>query len=245
MLEEIFKVRFHEMTTDRSVPVWIVQNYFQQAAAMDAKNLSYGIEELFSNGIAWALIDIKFEILGEIKGVQNVKVKTWHCFSDKIYSRRDFIVYDENGDEKIKGASSWVIIDLAKRKIAKTPQSMLSRRIEPIANMEPAVVKPPPFEGKTPVTSIRIKTRLEDIDINNHVNNIHFTAWAFEGVPETVKQNNSLEEIAVNYKAEAIIGENITVKTYNADNNSFYHILTRDSDGKEIASAYTLWSLSK
>ncbi|MCL1973030.1 MAG: thioesterase [Endomicrobia bacterium] len=240
MLEENFKVRFHEMAPDRSVPVWVLQNYFQQAAAMDAENLSYGIEELFSNGVAWALINIKFKIYGEIKGIQNVKIKTWHCFSDKIYSRRDFIIYDETGAEKIKGTSSWVIIDLAKRKIAKTPQSMLSQRIEPIEGMEPAALKPPPFEGKTPVTSAQIKTRLEDIDVNRHVNNVHFTAWAFEGVPETVRQNSSLKEIAVNYKAEATAGENITIKTYETE-NIFRHILTRDSDGKELSAAYTVW----
>lgn len=241
MQEENFKARFHEITPDRNIPIWALQNYFQQAAAMDAESLSYGIEELFSAGIAWALINIKFEITGEIKGVQNVKVKTWHCHSDKIYSRRDFIIYDETGAEKIKGTSLWVIIDLSKRKIARTPLSMLTQKIDPIKGMEPVSAKPPSFEGQTPLNTLQIRTRLEDIDVNNHVNNIHFTAWAYESVPETVRQSLSLKEMSVSYKSEAVVGEAVTVKTFDAGNNSFWHILTRDSDGKELSWSYTVW----
>jgi Acyl-ACP thioesterase len=241
MLEEVFKVRFHEMAADRTVPVWTLQNYFQQAAALDVKNLLCGIEELSSNGSAWALISIKFEIQGKISGIQNIKVKTWHCFSDKIYSRRDFIIYDEAGEEKIKGTSSWVTIDLAKRKIARTPPAMLGHRLEHIEGIEPDSAKTFAFEGLTPVKSAEIITRIEDIDVNNHVNNMHFTAWALESVPENIRQNMSLGTISVNYKAEALEGERISVKTYDSGGNSFLHILTRDSDGKNLAFARTVW----
>lgn len=229
------------MTPERAVPIWALQNYFQQAAAIDAESLSYGIEELFSAGVAWALINIKFEIAGEIKGAQNVRVKTWHCHSDKIYSRRDFIIYDESGTEKIKGTSLWVIIDLAKRRIAKTPQSMLNQRLDPIKDMEPVSVKHPSFDGKVPLYSALIRTRAEDIDVNSHVNNMHFTAWALEGMPENVKSAMTLKEIAVIFKNEAHAGEEITVNTYDNGNNTFWHILTRNDDGKEISAAYTVW----
>lgn len=241
MVEEEFKVRFHEMTPERVVPIWALQNYFQQAAAMDADGLSYGIEELFSAGVAWALINIKFEIAGEIKGIQNVKIKTWHCHSDKIYSRRDFIIYDETGAEKIKGTSMWVIIDLAKRKIARTPQVMLNQKLPSIDGMESVSGKPPSFEAQTPLSCVLIRTRSEDMDINSHVNNIHFTAWALEGMPEDIKNKMTLKEIFVIFKNEAHAGEEITVKTFDNGDNTFWHILTRNSDGKEISSSYTVW----
>ena len=52
--------------------------------------------------------------------------------------------------------------------------------------------------------------------------------------------NEQLFKIAVNYKAEAVAGENITIKTYETE-NIFWHILTRDSGGKELSAAYTAW----
>jgi acyl-ACP thioesterase len=107
--------------------------------------------------------------------------------------------------------------------------------------MEPVSAARPSFEGKQPVTEVIIRTRNEDIDVNSHVNNIHFTAWALEGVPENISGVMTLKEAAVIFRNEARKGEEITVKTFDNGNNTFWHILTRNSDGKEISSAYTAW----
>ncbi len=241
MVEEEFKVRFHEMSPDRNVPVWMLQNYFQQAAAIDAEQLSYGVEELTSTGVSWALISIKFKFFSQINGIQNIKVKTWHCYSDKIYSRRDFIIYDENGNEAVHGTSLWVIIDLEKRRISKTPQAMLTQRLDTISDIEPKTLKMPSFEGQMPLSEEKVVTRIEDIDINNHVNNVHFTAWAMEGVPSGTQNSKTIKEITVDFKSEARESENITVKTYSMEENSFWHVLTRENDGKIIAAAHSVW----
>ena len=241
MVEEEFKVRYYEIGPDHNIPLWTLQSYFQQAAAIDAKNLSYGTEKLFAEGIAWVLISIKFKILKNINTIKKVKIKTWHCYSDKIYSRRDFIIYDEKGDEFIHGTSLWLILDLATRKIARTPQSMLEQKIDSIKDIEPEMIKTPDLQEETPLKSIIIRTRVEDLDMNNHVNNTHFTAWAIEGMPEDIRKNKSLKEISVNFKAEVKAGENIIVQTYLTEENKYQHILLQESSGKITASAYSIW----
>lgn len=241
MVEEEFKVRYYEIGPDHNIPLWTLQSYFQQAAAIDAKNLSYGTEKLFAEGIAWVLISIKFKILKNINTIKKVKIKTWHCYSDKIYSRRDFIIYDEKGDEFIHGTSLWLILDLATRKIARIPQSMLEQKIDSIKDIEPEMIKTPDLQEETPLKSIIIRTRVEDLDMNNHVNNTHFTAWAIEGMPEDIRKNKSLKEISVNFKAEVKAGENIIVQTYLTEENKYQHILLQESSGKITASAYSIW----
>ncbi len=241
MVEEEFKVRYYEIGPDHNIPLWTLQSYFQQAAAIDAKNLSYGTEKLFAEGIAWVLISIKFKILKNINTIKKVKIKTWHCYSDKIYSRRDFVIYDEKGDEFIHGTSLWLILDLATRKIARTPQSMLEQKIDSIKDIEPEMIKTPDLQEETPLKSIIIRTRVEDLDMNNHVNNTHFTAWAIEGMPEDIRKNKSLKEISVNFKAEVKAGENIIVQTYLTEENKYQHILLQESSGKITASAYSIW----
>lgn len=241
MVEEEFQIRYYEIGPDHNIPLWTLQSYFQQAAAIDAKNLSYGTEKLFAEGIAWVLISIKFKILKNISSIKKVKVKTWHCYSDKIYSRRDFIIYDEKGDEFIHGTSSWLILDLATRKIARTPQSMLEQKLESIKDIEPETIKLPDLKEEKPLKSIIIRTRLEDLDMNNHVNNTHFTAWAIEGMPEDIRKSKSLKEISINFKAEVKADENIIVQTFLTENNKYLHKLTSESNGKVAAAAYSIW----
>lgn len=241
MLEENFKVRYHEIDPDHSVPVWVLQNYFQQTAAADADNFSYGWKNLLTSGVAWVLINLNFKILKSVKGIQKIKVKTWHCNSDKIYSRRDVVIYNEKDEEIAYGASSWIIMDLAKRKITRTPDAMLNQKIDPIKDIEPISLKKPLFENIQPVKISIVKTRLEDLDVNNHVNNVHFTAWAIEGVPKNIQDKFKLKEIIINFKNEVLANQTITVKTFKDKENSFWHELTREEDGKQISLAYSVW----
>jgi len=241
MVEEKFIVRYHEMGPDRSIPLWVLQNYFQQAAAVDAQNLSYGWEDLAANGVGWVLIKIQFKIIGKIEGVQTLKVKTWHCYSDKMQSRRDFIIYDEAGREAVKGTSQWLVLDLAKRKITRTPQALLESKGPAPVDIETDTQKTPSFEGKTPAAETKIIARFEDLDVNDHVNNVHFTAWALESVPESVRKNKKLGYISVNFKAETKAGEALSAQSFEAEQNAFWHILKRENDGKEIATAYSVW----
>ncbi|MDR0734591.1 MAG: hypothetical protein LBG16_02680 [Elusimicrobiota bacterium] len=242
MHEETFKIRYYEMGPDSTVPLWILQNYFQEAAGIDAHNLSFGWEELSPNGVAWILTKMQFKFFKKVKNAQSIKVRTWHQVCEKIQSRRDFIIYDEKGDEICRGVSWWLILDLDKRKIMRAPKELMALNgSTPPPIMQAQTLKNPDFSGQKPLNSVRVIARLEDIDYNSHVNNAHFPAWALSGVPREVYQNKQLKDIFVNFKAEVLLGDEITVNTYAQEDLAYWHILTRENDGKEIASVYTSW----
>ncbi|AKL98600.1 acyl-[acyl-carrier-protein] thioesterase [Endomicrobium proavitum] len=242
MLTQSFKVRYGETGFNNRVPVWVLQNYAQQAAALDAHSISAGWEDLSKHGVTWVLIKIQFKITGVIEGLQTVNVKTWHVLSDKIKSRRDFVFYDEQGNEIATAVSWWLVLDLETRKIVRTPKQILDGSGNRVMALKETELKEPHFENALPLTEIAMVSRLEDIDMNGHVNNVHFTAWAFEGVPREIRRNQTLSDIVINFKAEVLADEKIIIKTYASSKSSFWHLLIRDSDGKEIAAAYTLWS---
>ena len=102
MLQETFKTRYYEMSPDGTLPAWVLQNYFQESAAVDAHNLSFGWEELSANGVAWILTKVQMQLLKPVSGAQKITVKTWHCYSDKIQSRRDFIMFNQQGEHIAK-----------------------------------------------------------------------------------------------------------------------------------------------
>jgi acyl-ACP thioesterase len=249
MLIKNFDVRYSELGPDGSLPVWALQNYAQQAAALDASSLSAGLEDLARQDAAWVLIKLEFKIKSKISNAGTISVKTWHAFSDKIKSRREFVFLDEKGEEIAAALSWWLILNFKTRKIVKTPQYMFKKDAEPVLIMEEYEIKRPKFDGDLqgeafgalPMSEIEIVSRLEDIDLNGHVNNTHFTAWALEGVPQEIRFGKSLKNIAIDFKTEVAKGDKIIVKTYRNEDLSFWHILNRKSDSKEIAAAYSKW----
>ena len=162
--------------------------------------------------------------------------------SDKLQSRRDFIMYDQQGEEIAKGISWWVILDLAKRRVVRNPQSLVELNPQnPAPVMEANDIRAPKFDGITPLNSIKVIARLEDIDSNAHVNNAHFSAWAIDAMPAAVRESSRLEDLIINYRAEVKHGDEITASVYSAEEGVYWHILTRPADGKEIASVRTVW----
>ena len=242
MYTKDFEVRYAELGHNGSVPVWTLQNYAQQVAAEDAKRLSFGWEDFSATGIGWVLIKMQFKLLKEISNIEKLTLKTWHVCSDRLKSRRDFIITDEKGEEIAKAVSWWVIIDLQKRKITRTPESLITKsETKLITSMEEISAQNPDLTGKNPVKQCEIVSRLEDIDVNGHVNNTHFTAWALEGMPADIRNSKKLENLLVNFKNEVKENEKIIVKTYSFESGAFWHFLVRESDNKEIASAYSVW----
>lgn len=243
MHEETFKTRYHEMNPQGKIPVWVLQNYFQETAGIDAHNLSYGWEELSANGVAWILTKVQIKLLKPVIGAQKIKVKTWHCYSDKIQSRRDFILFNENGEHIAKGVSWWLIMDLSKRKITRSPQSLIDLNDKNPAPIMEASMEKAPRENELgrEINSFDVIARLEDLDSNNHVNNSHFSAWAVQSAPQEVSDAKNLEEIIIHYKAEVRLGDKLTVSAHEAGQNAFWHIIKRPADGRDIAAIYTKW----
>ncbi len=243
MQEENFKTRYHEMTPKGQIPVWVLQNYFQEAAGIDAHNLSYGWEELSINGVAWILTKLQIQLLKPVSGAQKIRVKTWHCYSDKIQSRRDFVMFNEAGEHIAKGVSWWLIMDLNKRKITRSPQSLIDLNDKnPAPIMEASTEKAPrETELGAPLNTVDLTARLEDLDSNNHVNNSHFSAWALESLPADKTEGKTLVEIIIHFKAEVRHGDKVLSILYSAGQDRYWHILKRPSDNKEIAAIYTKW----
>ena len=242
MHEEIFKVRYYEVDASGILPLWTLQNYFQEAAGKDAHKLAVGAEEFGPKGIAWVLTKMQFKFLSSAKNIRSVKIVTWHHVCERIQSRRDFVMYDESGAEICQGISWWIMLDLERRKIMRLPQFLIDLNpSNPPAVMENTQVKASDFTGQTPLNSYEIIVRLEDIDSNGHVNNVHYSAWALEGVPRDIYNSKRLDDVFINFKNEAVKGDKITAKTYAQGDNAYWHILTREADGKEIVSIYTTW----
>ncbi len=236
MLEKTFNVRHYEFNAQNILTPWGLQNFFQEAACLDADNLGFGFEALTPQHIAWVLTKLQISFSKPLK-CKSVKVKTWVVGYTKITSRRDFIMYDQDGVELAKGTTEWVIIDLISRRLTRIPQFILDGH--PSTPAEPAMeqnfLRAPSFESQQPVNTCQIQTRLEDLDVNNHVNNQHFTSWSLQATPKEILDNKNITDLIVYFKKEISFGDTITANCYKSDEeNAFWYTLT-NQEGKEAS----------
>ena len=239
MLDKTFNIRHYEFNAQNKLTPWGLQNFFQEAACIDADNLGFGFEALTPQHIAWVLTKLQIQYLVPLK-CKSVKVKTWVVGYSKITSRRDFIMYDQDGREIAKGTTEWVIIDLISRRLMRIPQFILDGHPKEAAApaMEQNFLRAPSFEGKQAINTCQIQTRLEDIDVNSHVNNQHFTSWALQSTPKEIFENKDITDLLVYFKKEIPFGDTITANCYKSDEeNAFWYTLT-NQEGKEVSTVF-------
>lgn len=240
MIEKTFDIRHYELNAKHELTPWGLQNFFQETACIDADNLGFGFEALTPKNIAWVLTKLQMQFIKPLQGYKSVKVKTWVVGYTKITSRRDFIIYDLNGQEIVKGTTEWVIIDLTNRRLMRIPQFILDGHPQTDVQgaMEQNFTRVPSFEGKEPLNTCTIYTRLEDIDVNNHVNNQHFTSWALQATPKDILDNLQITDLVVYFKKEIPLGDILTVNCYKADEeNAFWYTLI-NQEGKEASAVF-------
>lgn len=238
MLEKTFEVRYDELDTHGHINTVSFLRYFQEAAALDAQSFQFGWENIQQNRLGWVLTHMQIEFLQTDIKRQPVKIRTWHAFSEKILSRREFEFLTLDNQPIARGASWWLLMDIDKRRITKSPAELLALNPEkPDFLVEEENFKRTAPEGSPLLPEVCIQTRQEDLDLNGHVNNTHYAAWALESAP----QGKKLKKLLINFKNECLAGETLLVKTSQENENCLHHQLIKQADQKEAAKAITLW----
>lgn len=238
MLKKPFEVRYDELDTQAHISVVSLLRYFEEAAALDAAQMAYGWEALQEQNLAWILTHMQVEIINPHARKQTVYVRTWHAFSDKILSRREFEITGADGSLLARGASWWILMDTQKRRITKNPPQLLA-----LNPQEPTYITQEenfkrPLPPDTPLSAEKtFAVRTEDLDLNGHVNNVHYAAWALESAP----QGKELHKLLINFKNECRAGEVLDAFAYAEIPQIYQHVLKRRSDGKEAAHVITFW----
>jgi len=246
MTHEEFRIRNYETGPDGSVPLHTLCDYFQESAGLDAIKLAFGSGDL-AGGVTWVLTRMQLAPLAKVVAGSLLTVHTWHSFSDKLYSRREFYITNEKNETVLKGTSWWVLLDMKTRRVVRTAQRLLDMNPgTPDYVLVEHNPKAPDFAGATPVVAMPVIVRDEDIDVNAHVNNTHFTAWAIESTPREIIGALALKELVITFKSECHARDKLTMFVHQLPARAggavaFWHLLVRESDGKECARVYTRW----
>jgi len=198
----------------------------QEAASLHADSLGFGLNNIDKTNLTWLLLSWKIKLLSTPKWNTKVTVKTWPREMARVYSYRDFEVYDDSGNLIAIASSKWVLINVTNHSIARITPDLINA----YSTVNKCVFdkyKDPTFEDtKNSVLAFEYKVGRRDIDRNDHVNNLYYLEFALEALPENIYQHN-FSDIEVLYKKEIKLGN--IIKCY-YEQNKDEHIITIKSE---------------
>lgn len=208
--EETFTIRTAETNAAGHARLGTLCQLLQEAAGNHAAVLGFGMGELREENRAWVLHRLQLRVLRFPRRGERVTVRTWPSGGDGLRAWRDFRVNGEKGRTLAVALSHWLMIDLQRRRPVRIPATVMRYAEE---SEEEGHVLPLP-EERLPERSggedeaLPFRVRREDLDLNDHVNNVRYLEWMLEAVGATeAERDRQPEEMDVEFHAECRYGE--------------------------------------
>ena len=177
-------------------------NYMQDAASSHAENMGLGFSDLRNNNLAWILRWAKIKI-EKYPGYGNeIKIKTWPKQQFKLFSIRDFIMTEPDGNIICRATTAWLLINTNTKKICELKS--LPKEITYLDKDSGLDDLPGKFSfpGEK-VFSYSRKLNYSDIDLNNHTNNSKYIEFASDCFDSGFYKTNSVRSISASFLSES------------------------------------------
>jgi medium-chain acyl-[acyl-carrier-protein] hydrolase len=236
-----FELKTYELDFHGRVPVAVIYRFMQEAAEHDAVDRQFDTETLLRKNLTWMLLRMQIRFRDFPEGRQGIDVETWPSGIDSRYAFREFRLFAEGLRDPFAVASSvWLLIDRERQRPVQLAPFFAPperERTEPMVTARPS--EPDPSGGI--VVSKEFPVRLADLDINNHVNNLHYLEWVVESVPEEYWAGRTVVELDLEYKKQVMYGDTVRVETVPTARGFFFHRMTSSRARGDILTARTVW----
>lgn len=240
--KEQFTIRSYEIDPRKHVSIPALIRLMQEASMQHVLHLQLSVWDLEPQGLSWVLMRQRLHVerlplLGE-----TIEVVTHPSGFERVFTHRDFRMYDAQGAEIANATTTWLLMHTATRRMARIPAELLAYNDllpHPSGYLPRTLDKLPDF-GQ-PLLSRRFHTGWHDLDFNYHLTNSKYPEWMLETADESLLQNATLQTMDILYLAECLWNEEILAESSKLDDNTRLHRLIRLSDGKEMARARTVW----
>lgn len=171
------------------------------------------------SGMTQLLASRQVEIVRVPKFKERLKTVTSVFEVKPMFGFRNTFIYDEQGNVCYKTWSMGAFVDRSTGKLQRIPADVLSTvKVEPKKDMtygDRRIVLPKEAEF---ATRAPIPVTRNDIDYNGHMNNANYVRIAMEYLPEGFHYDN----VRVEFKRPARLGEAITAQAFLSADNVFY-----------------------
>lgn len=204
-------------------------SYMLNVAGVDADNKGFGVAALQDNKHTWVLSRLGIEIIHQAEQYSNIEIDTWVNEFNRLSSTRNFRM--RLGDELLAaGVSQWCMLNMETRQAVD--MTLLKDVYERAMVAEPSpIAAPARLRDITPTASISRPVVYSDIDFNRHVNTLRYIDLIFDTLPIELIENNRGMRLDINFIAEALYGETLTIGS-TSEGNVWQFEISSDGDKK-------------
>jgi medium-chain acyl-[acyl-carrier-protein] hydrolase len=227
--EEKFAVKSYECRPDGNIKTACLMQYFQEAAALHAEQLGFGVDSLNKINSYWVLSNIMIEIDRLPKWNDEITVKTWPSGFSRSIATREFVGRDQNDCELFKAGSQWMVLN----KPSNRPKNLFRLDLSLPKTEEKALseelVRLEPQDDYSEVD--RISVPYSSIDLNGHVNNTEYVRWGIDALRKAFKFDGNIRSMHATYLSEVFEGDELDLML-SRNNNGHFCVFARKSDEK-------------
>ena len=159
----------------------------QDLAGKGAQQTSFNDDNLRANNCAWVLARMQVKFDKPVRYDENIEMQTWHKGLNGLYFLRDYQLLNEQGELAVRSSSSWIVMNTETRRISRDEAVMKLIDVE-AQSSDHAIEEPCPkvvIPKGAELQEIGFhKVRFSDLDYNGHANNVQYTVWALDHLPE-------------------------------------------------------------
>jgi acyl-ACP thioesterase len=181
-------------------------DFFQEAAISHAENLGVGREALARTGQGWVLSRISVLMERRPRFGEAITVRSWPRGWEKLFALRDYDIRDDSDTPIVRGRSSWIILDIEKRRPLR-PQGVM----DTLPLNEGLDALPGGGGGlevrENLVSAGERRAAYSDIDYNGHVNNTRYIQWIQDITEPAALEEARRIRLDINYLSEVKPGD--------------------------------------
>ena len=206
--ENKFRIRAFDVDSNGRLKVNTIIDYFQDAASNDAERLNFGYSNFVPRGLTWVLSWAKFEFINYPKFMDEVMIQTWGKKQFKLYSMRDYLLFNSKDEIICRGTSAWLLIDSKSLRPKILPQlfpeiKMLDSK-DALSDLPQKII---PSSETEIIYSTQI--RYSDIDLNQHANNAKYIELMLDCFDQEFHKKHTMKTLTVSYNAQSKYGDEI------------------------------------
>lgn len=244
---QTYRVRSYECAPDGRVRLSHLCNYLQESASIHAQKLGFSKQNLDPLGLTWVLTRMRVRVFNYPTWGEPVVVLTYPRNMRKLTAYRDFVLSRPDGSPIGIATSEWMTMNQASRRVARLPDFIgaYSNTVRPCVWTEGEPFERLEFPNPdtstvaTDLTTRSFTVQQAQIDLNEHVNNVHYIEWMMECAPE-MTEGHRVCDLHVVFREEARYGESITAQCLATAAGSRLHQLT-NAQGQVLTLAQTHW----
>ncbi|MBR5300932.1 MAG: hypothetical protein IKU36_11920 [Bacteroidales bacterium] len=186
-------------------------NMAQEAAGRHAVYLGFGYDDLIKTNTAWILSRVHVEFVDTPKWREEITLNTWHKGLNRLFFLRDFVLTDNEGRERVKATTSWLVLNLETRRLVRDPKLIEEGTVCTENALEIPADKVQMPKDVEPELVRTHHVSYSDIDTNGHTNNAMYMQWSMNSVGYDITSTRPVKEFTINFNHETKAGDYVEI----------------------------------